>query len=72
MELDLKEWMAERWAGINFWEQHVEWDFETWDYITIRDLDILNFSWIRLSFERLNSHQLYLNRLNLQLWVLAN
>jgi hypothetical protein len=29
MELDLKEWMAERWAGINFWEQHVEWDFET-------------------------------------------
>ena len=61
MELNLKEWVAECWAGVDFWEQHVKRDFEARNNIAIRDLDILNFSRVRLSLERLHSHQLNLD-----------
>lgn len=72
LELNFKLLMMVRWTRIDLWEQHVQGYFQSWQHITIGNLDVLHFSRICLSFECLCAHKLHLNWFNLQLWLITD
>ncbi len=50
-------------ARVRIWEQHIKRNFEVWQYISICNLDVLDFSRIRFLLKGFHSNKLNLNRL---------
>ena len=72
-DIDLKLYLEflvfYRCTWVNLWEQHVRWDFQILDAVTVSNLDVLHFSSLCFIFKCLNTYKLDLHWLNLQLWV---
>ncbi len=63
MEFNLKLVVHVGGARVRIREQHVERNFEVWQHISICNLDVLDFSRIRLLLKGFHSNKLDLDRL---------
>lgn len=72
MEFYLEEWVTKGGTWVNLREQHVEWDLQAWNHISISNLNVLDLGGISFALESLNTYELDFYRLNLKFRVLTD